>query len=189
MKKKRIIPFNWLPASWGLVGPARKEAELHYYYEGYELERRLIDVQIDDETARKQAILDLQYQHKLIDANEHTLASAELVQDEKSREIAILEAKAEIGEISQIEAEKEIATLRGEPWVRIVNDGIDLVQGIDGYFFEFDWNNIWIKVLQEHGYMGATEEDIIQAWFQDVCRNEASASLGAPPINGGIVIG
>lgn len=189
MKKNRLIPFSWLPASWGLAGPAREEAEAYYYYEGYDLEERLIEIKVEDPIEQKKAILDAKRRHHMISDKEHTLAKAELVEDETEREISVLQAQAEVGEIDSFQAEKEIATLRGEPWVRIVNDGVDLAAGIDGYFFEFDWNEIWINVLKENGYVGRTEESIIQAWFQDVCRNEASASMGAPPINGGIIVG
>lgn len=105
------------------------------------------------------------------------------------QEVAIIEARAKAGEVTAHEAEKEIATLRGEPWIKVINDGINHELGVDGYYFEFDWNTHWVEALREAGYMGPTDESVVQSWFQDVCRQEASASLGAPPINGGIVTG
>lgn len=35
---------------------------------------------------------------------------------------------------------------------------------------ELDWNDEFIKLLKQHGYMGATNEDIVDAWLNDVCR-------------------
>ena len=73
------------------------------------------------------------------------------------------------------------------PRILVTNDdGVNAEDGPNGYFFEFDWNDIWIEMLKEAGYAGPSEETIVQAWFQELCRQEASASLGAPPINGTI---
>lgn len=43
MRKKRLIPFDWLPASWGLAGPAYDEAKAYYEYDGYDLAVRLAE--------------------------------------------------------------------------------------------------------------------------------------------------
>lgn len=84
MKKNRLIPFRLTPASWGLSGPAYDEAEVAYYYEGEELERRLIamrNLSNPTEKARQDLALDLRlgqitpYQHDLrlleIDGRQH----------------------------------------------------------------------------------------------------------------------
>ena len=65
MSKYRIIPFSWLPASWGLAGPARAEAEAYYYLEGYELEVTLAEIKLsgDDLTRRK---LEIQHEYGLL---------------------------------------------------------------------------------------------------------------------------
>jgi len=48
MRVKRYIPFSWLPASWGLHGKVRREAEAAYYFTGYDLDKALIDIEFDD---------------------------------------------------------------------------------------------------------------------------------------------
>jgi len=189
MRKKRLIPFRWLPGSWGLAGPAYQEAEAYYYYDGYDLDVRLAEIRCENTKELDAKILDLQFEHGIIDEVEYDLKLAEMREEGLDKEIAILEAKARAGEIDPFEAEKEIATLKGEPWIRVIDDGINHALGVDGYYFEFDWNSYWIEALREAGYMGRTDDAIVQAWFQDVCRQEASASLGAPPINGGIITG
>ena len=67
---------------------------------------------------------------------------------------------------------KEKATLAGEPYVNILSMEIDPNNIHDGSF-ELDWNEIFIAKLVKTGYMKSkedTDRDIIDRWFQDVCR-------------------
>lgn len=188
MKKKHIIPFKWLPASWGLAGPARLEAEAYYNYEGYLLEERLAEIHLSgDDLVKRKA--EIQHAHGIITDHEREIVIAKLEADETTRMINLLDAAIRHGSMDPIEGDKQIATLKGEPWIRVINDGLSADKSIDGFFFEFDWNDLWIEQLKDAGYMGATEEAIVESWFQEICRIEASASMGAPPINGGIVRG
>lgn len=189
MRKNRLIPFRWLPGSWGLAGPAYEEAEAYYYFDGFELAERLAEIRCETDEELRAAVLDLKFEHGLLDEYEYDLQLAEMREEGVDREVALIEAKVRAGEIDPYEGEKEIATLKEEPWIRVINDGINHEQGIEGYFFEFDWNIFWVEALKEAGYGGSTEDAIVQAWFQDVCRQEASAALGDPPINSGIVVG
>jgi len=186
MKKSRIIPFKWLPSSWGLSGQLLEEQEARYYYEGIDLEERLAEIYYSGDDL-KHALLEIRHEHGALSDSEYDVGKAELIVDELEREVAIIEAKIKNNELTDREGDKEIANLRGEPWIKVIADGIDHEMGIDGYYFEFDWNDLWVAKLREAGYMGATEEAIVQAWFQDVCRMEASASMGDAPINSGIV--
>jgi len=43
-KKNKMIPFEWLPASWGLSGQPLAEAKANYDLDGVDLRRRLIDI-------------------------------------------------------------------------------------------------------------------------------------------------
>lgn len=36
---------------------------------------------------------------------------------------------------------------------------------------ELDWNDQFIELLKQHGYQGATPEDLVDAWLNDICRN------------------
>ena len=66
--------------------------------------------------------------------------------------------------------EKELSTERGEPYVAILGmdvDPEDLNQGA----FELDWNEKFIANLIRAGYQGKTDEDLVDQWFQNVCRN------------------
>ena len=67
---------------------------------------------------------------------------------------------------------KEIATENGEPWVNILGLDID-VDDINSGAFELDWNDKFVAKLIRFGYQGKTDQDIVDQWFQNVCRNVA----------------
>jgi hypothetical protein len=65
---------------------------------------------------------------------------------------------------------KELATEAKEPWVGVLQTHVakdDLKNG----FFELDWNEYFVLQLKQGGYAGATEEEIVDQWFQELCRN------------------
>ena len=66
--------------------------------------------------------------------------------------------------------EKELATEAGEPWVSVL--GMELDDGsLERGAFELDWNDLFVAKLVRAGYQGKTDNDIVDNWFQDVCRN------------------
>lgn len=72
-----------------------------------------------------------------------------------------------------VKSEKDLATERGEPYVNILSlelDPADMGQGA----FELDWNDKFISNLIRAGYQMKptdSDSDIIDRWFQNVCRN------------------
>ena len=36
---------------------------------------------------------------------------------------------------------------------------------------ELDWNEYFVLQLKEAGYKGTSEEEMVDQWFQDLCRN------------------
>jgi hypothetical protein len=65
---------------------------------------------------------------------------------------------------------KELATERGEPYVAVLGMDVDpenLHQGA----FELDWNDKFVSNLIRAGYQGKTDSDIVDQWFQNVCRH------------------
>ena len=68
--------------------------------------------------------------------------------------------------------EKDMATARGESYVRVLNVNVDFENPADGYF-ELEWNQHFIRELLQAGYSGASEEEIVDAWFTNLCRNIA----------------
>ena len=69
--------------------------------------------------------------------------------------------------------DKEIATAAGEPYVAILSMDVD-PEDINNGAFELDWNEKFIANLVRAGYQGQPNEpehEIVDRWFQNVCRN------------------
>jgi len=99
---------------------------------------------------------------------EETLAeiNAETPED---KEISVLAVKLKHEEISQDAYDKAVATIRKQPWVNVVKMGVDPSNVAAGYF-ELDWNEEFIEMLHENGYVGQSDEEVVNRWFNDVCR-------------------
>ena len=70
---------------------------------------------------------------------------------------------------------KQLATEAGEPWVSVVSMDVDPANLSQGAF-ELDWNDIFVARLVKAGYMikpTDTDSEIVDRWFQNVCRNVA----------------
>lgn len=94
--------------------------------------------------------------------------------DEK-RNAAKEKREANKAEKAQREAAKKsdpkaLATAAGEPWVQVLSIDVDKDNPGQGAF-ELDWNDVFVARLLKAGYQGKTDQDIVDNWFQDVCRN------------------
>jgi hypothetical protein len=68
---------------------------------------------------------------------------------------------------------KELATETGEPFVSVIKIDLD-TDDVGNGAFELDWNAIFIARLVKAGFMQKkddTEAEIVDRWFQSVCRN------------------
>ncbi len=65
---------------------------------------------------------------------------------------------------------KEIATDNKEPYVDIISVELD-PENIGQGSFEIDWNEYFVAKLVRSGYKGKDDEQIVDQWFQDVCRH------------------
>lgn len=161
------IPFNWLPAAWGLKGETRELAEAEYYYEGEELERKKTDILVKDEKENKLAhvLIDKSYGH--IDELECDEQTAKILYEEDSAEykLEMLRIRHARNEITDEEYKKQSATINGESYINITN--IDSKENS----FEFDWNEYFIAELEEAGFGPAPkEEQIVDEWFSQLCK-------------------
>ena len=68
---------------------------------------------------------------------------------------------------------KELATKNKEPWVSVLTTHVDKANPKNG-FFELDWNEYFVQSLRLNGYRAATDEEVVDLWFQDLCKNVAS---------------
>ncbi len=65
---------------------------------------------------------------------------------------------------------KEEATKKGEPWVSVLDMDVSM-DDISNGSFELDWNDLFITRLMKSGYQGKTDADMVDQWFQSICRN------------------
>jgi len=135
-KRKRMLPFWAMPASWGLNGKSRLIAEAEYYYQGDDLDYKLADIN---------STSDKQYEQKKLE----------------------LDLKKE--KIGRYEYDKAIATLNDEPYVTVLSMDIDPDIPTKGAF-ELDWNEQFVNYLQDNGISGMSDEDVVNTWFNGVCR-------------------
>jgi hypothetical protein len=66
--------------------------------------------------------------------------------------------------------DKEIATEHGEPYVAVLSMDVD-PENLNEGAFELDWNDKFIANLRRAGYQGKEDADLVDQWFQNVCRN------------------
>ena len=81
------------------------------------------------------------------------------------------EARAYAPDLNTL-SEKEAATAKKEPYIAVLDTHINKDNVRNG-FFELDWNEYFIVQLREAGYRGETDEQIVDLWFKDLCRDVA----------------
>lgn len=79
--------------------------------------------------------------------------------------------KWKASKIADVDArEKKIAEIDNTPWVKVINVGFEDPNNPSTGHFELDWNKQFIDQLVEAGYSGRADEDIVDMWFNDLCR-------------------
>ena len=56
-----------------------------------------------------------------------------------------------------------------KPWVKVLDMNVNPDNPRSG-FFELDWNDEFVNNLKQHGYLGKTDEEIVDRWFQTLCK-------------------
>ena len=85
------------------------------------------------------------------------------------KEVAKLDIQFKNEKIGKYEYDKAIANLKEEPYVNVLKLDVNPENAQAG-FMELDWNDHFVKFLHENGYTGNNDEDIVNKWFNDVCR-------------------
>lgn len=141
--RNRLVPFWFWPVNWGLEGKRKQEEEARYYYDGRDLDEKIIDIMYDTEESKatvgyKRAINQLKYKYK---------------------------------DITEDEYEKEICTLDNKPYFKLLSGDYSAEESGNGQFsFELDWNDIFVQNLRNNGWEGYTDDQVVDNWFTDACR-------------------
>jgi hypothetical protein len=98
-----------------------------------------------------------------------TIKAAEDAQKIAAEATAIAERAQEAERIAKL-SPKEIATEKKEPWVAVLETHVNK-ENVRNGFFELDWNEFFVLQLRSAGYTGSTDEEIVDQWFNELCRN------------------
>ena len=176
------IPFNLLPASWGLKGKSRQLAEAEYYLSGYELDIKLAEIEhgTDTPSFNKQKIL-IDRQYSRIDQYiaDVLLSELEHAGNANAGDLTKLDIDLKYERISQQDFERKRADLLGEPYMAMPKISWDPVDPSKTYF-ELDYNQPFVEYLRENGYTGI-DEDVINKWLNDVCSSILSEMAPVDP--------
>lgn len=67
-------------------------------------------------------------------------------------------------------SEEQIPTIDNEPRIEVVNIHIPNPDKPTNGYFELDWNSAFVQKLRDCGYSGRSEEEVVEQWFNDLCR-------------------
>lgn len=67
---------------------------------------------------------------------------------------------------------KAKATANKEPYIAVLQTHVN-PDNVRNGFFELDWNEYFVLQLKQSGYQGTSEEDIVNQWFQELCKGIA----------------
>jgi hypothetical protein len=116
-------------------------------------------------------LLDIKYKYGEFCEEEYRTAVIKLmVAEGVDQELELNEMHRDLGNITEAEFKKNEATIKGEPYIAVINSNYKPEDKLDGLYFEFDWNDLWIEELKANGYQGFTDDQIVERWFQDLCR-------------------
>jgi hypothetical protein len=101
-----------------------------------------------------------------------TLDAETKLKDATDRATKIIADAAETERLSKL-SPKELATEKKESYIAVLDTKVNKDNVRNG-FFELDWNEYFIVELRLAGYYGDTDEEIVDKWFQDLCRNIGS---------------
>ncbi len=168
------IPFSLLPGAWGLAGKTREIAKAEYELEGFNLDVKLLTINRDQYSQKEfdTRMIDILFKYGKLTKAEHLRELAGLIEDTKTKGLALLELDFKEGKITDTEYQKQTATNKGEPWVTVLNLGFSGAKALEGSF-ELDWNEFFVENLRSKGYVGPTDDSIVNQWFMEVCRNIA----------------
>ena len=170
---KKLIPFWMWPGYWGLSGKTRQRAEAEYNLTGYDLDKRMIEINFEQGPEQDLELLKLERKYVNITKKDYDYKYAELVHGEDQEyPLMVLELDKKYGQISDLDYQKKSAEIKKEPWVGVLNSEYNSGLDSDGFSFELDWNQEFVHMLQKEGYRGSTEEEIVEQWFEDKATEE-----------------
>jgi len=101
---------------------------------------------------------------------ENAIAETIKLKEQAERSLKLVEEAAEESKRQSQLSPKELATEKKESYIAVLNTHVNKDNVRNG-FFELDWNEYFVLELRNNGYQGETEEEVVDQWFQELCRN------------------
>lgn len=167
------FPFKYTLKGLLLSGKNREIARINYEMpEGYDKEIALLDLEFPTQEMKKlpeyqlQA-LDIKRKYDKIDDFEKEMSVCQILNKNKSevdKKLEELEVKRKFKRIEEVDYFKEKNDLLGKPWVAIHTD-YNEDSNPDNMIVEVVYNKTFIKNLTRQGYVGDTEEELVEHWL------------------------
>lgn len=171
-----MIKFYLNPRNWMLDDVTKKRKIIDMTLTGETRERALADL-IEDDIDRKKEHLYLDMKYKKLSAYDYNVKYTTLsIGEGDVLERAILDIDLAHEKITHQEYDKRLADLNGEPYVNVVKLNFDEKNPSQGYF-ELDFNDHFVEYLAQNGYEGIEPEEIVNTWFDDLCKSIVYESL------------
>ena len=91
------------------------------------------------------------------------------IDDPDNADVVKFEIELREGVLTEQHFNKHKAELLDEPYVNVLKMDVDPENPKAG-FMELDWNDKFVAMLHQNGYKGASDEDVVNQWFNDLCR-------------------
>jgi len=116
-------------------------------------------------------LLNIERKYKHITKEEYDYKMVEVKYRNSAHDTDLPFARYELdkkyGKLTEKEFDKAVYSLGNRPWVDIVRSEYKDDEKSDGFTFELDWNDAFVKMLRSEGYNGGTDEAIVEQWFED----------------------
>ena len=185
VKKAKLLHDEGLPLKMALI---MLDVEFHKITE-YESEIAKAKLLYKDNSKEyRLAVIDAKLKHDKISEYDADIAKLNIRYpgEDKSAsplsayKFALLEMEHNHGKMSKKEFNKQVATLKNEPWVDFIDSEFDSEKGVDGFYFELDWNPQFIDFLKIHGFVGHTDEQVVEDWFDVLCQSQGKENYIPP---------
>jgi len=166
------LPFGIFPAHWGLKGKTKAIIQAEYELEGEALERKLAEINIEDENELAIKLLSFDRKYKHLSKEEYDYKYVDLSFTGNEGILAKLALDQKYDKLTDVEYEKAVFSLDGKPWIGVAGSEYKPENGVSGFSFELDWNDAFVEMCRDAGYSGNNEEQIIEQWFDDVATEQ-----------------
>lgn len=139
----------------------------------YELSMFKLEHEFATPEELKKKELDIRWKYKNITEREYLEGVIEYMPEGKEKELKTIELLYKYHEITEDDYKKQIATLNEKVWWKLSIESTD-----DGTAdIELDYNEYFVKYLQDTGHPGNDEGEIVDFYVKDLGRKLATGDL------------